>query len=405
MIDQGSPAHKQARRLVILSALLSLVLLALTGCGGSGSNDEATPDEVRQPPCAVTLDTGPWDVFSGFCQAFDEGGDVTREELQAFTDLASIDAWKQSMEANVPDIRIINWLDDAFHPDRPLEDKKPSKDRALFSQNYQYSRTHRHEIDRHLADFRAENLGCRVLDEAAFWLPDGSRPEALTIVFLPSKPEIRVLEDQIFVDTAVVRAGTNAQLVRQLVGLLFRDRGFLAGPIATGLEGEAAVAHSLRTMMNEGIGGVIEDQTHTMFAPDHPRLGKFNIIPENVFGHGRRAIGMFNLHIPDLVADEKVMLAQGNNLAKTLVASGNLNQGGYCMAACIEAHLGSERLRETIGSPTAFLRAYQEAARLNPVPAPEPHEAMDALHTTMPPFDDAVLDALLDICEKFFPTT
>jgi len=164
------------------------------------------------------------------------------------------------------------------------------------------------------------------------------------------------------------------------------------------------VANSIRVMMNEGIIGFIEDQPNTIFAPDHPKLGSVNIVPEFVFEHGAKAISLFNTHIPSMLADEKIMEKNATNLARTFIASSSLNQGGYCMSATIATHLGKEVLRDAAGSPTAWLAAYQKAAKMNPVPYPQPHEAMDQMHLCMPPLDDDVYDGLQEILKQIFPT-
>lgn len=412
MIDQELGPRKKANATLgsgsVLFLLVALVTI-LSGCGGAADEQEtamkAEPGTEPTAACDVVIDTSLWDVFDGFCKEYDEGREVSRDELSAFTALPALDEWKKSMTARVPNIRLINWLDEAFHPDRPGANRKPSKDRSIFARNYRYSWKHRLEIEELLADFRDEDWACKLLDNISFWLPEEQRPKNLHIVFLPSKAEIRVHEDYLFIDTAVVRAGNNEQLSRQMAGLIFRDRAFLEGPVASGLEGDLAVAHSVRMMMNEGIGALVERQIETVFKSDHHRLGKFNIIPEQYFSQGQRAITMFNTFVPQLDNADSPKRIGGKDLARSLVASGSLHQGGYCMAACIEKNLGREELRDTIGSPEAFLRAYQQAATMNPVPAPDPYLVADDITTSMPPFAPEVFAELIKICEVVFPNS
>jgi len=402
MIGQGPVPHKLPSPRIFFPALALVGLMLLTACGSSDSEEPQKTARTGGSPCQVNVQTGPWDLFSEFCAATDAGQPPTREQLRAFPELPMVVAWREVMTSRVPAVRIVNWLEFTFSPDDLEGKNKATRDRAAFSRSYTYSMEHRQEIQSRLDSFLAEGVACKVRDEAAYWLDPEQRPDRLEIVFLPSKPELRIAEDRLFVDTGVLQAGRSEQLVRQLTGLLFRTKGFLDGPIATGLEGEAAVAHSLRTMMNEGILGYIEQLPYTQFHPDHPTLGDLAIVPEKVFAKGREAIDLLDTNIPRLAVDSRAMQEHGKNLAATLVASGSLKQGGYGMATCIVANLGRDRLRETVGSPAAFLKTYQEAANMNPSPVPDPYSVPDALPSSMAPLDEAVLTALIRICDAAF---
>jgi len=305
------------------------------------------------------------------------------------------------MTGNLPSVRIVNWLEETFNP----SDNKGSKnnvDRRQFSSSYGYTIENLDSVDPLIKNFQTEGHSCNLKEKIGFWISSDQVPDTLVVVFLPSKPEIRVLHQYLFVDTGVLLAGNFEQLVNQLTGIFFRARMQLFGDAPASLEGEAAVVNSIRVMMNEGIIGYIEDQQNTIFSPDHPKLGSFNIVPEYIFEHGVKAINLLNTHLKVMLVDKRLMQKNGLNLAKTLIASGSLNQGGYSMSATIAANLGEEALRDAAGSPAAWLVAYQKAAKMNPNPAPDPYQVMDQLHTSMPPFEDSVYEGLLKIIEQTF---
>lgn len=397
MINNDS-ARNNHHRLFIGLALVLVFGLTVAGC-----RQEAAPPAVNQ--CSVKVDDTAYRVFSDLCRREAAGQGVGRSNFQVFADLPIISHWKESMSGNLPSVRIVNWLEEAFkqNPDHSSKAKR-TLDRRQFSASYRYSRQHLAEIDTLIDQFRSKAIGCRLMRNARFWLSPEQMPDSLTVVFLPSKPEIRITEDYLFVDTGVLQAGNMEQLVHQLTGLLFRARMSLPGGSPSGMQGSAAVAHSIRVMMNEGLIGYIEDQPGTVFSPDHPKLGKLNIVPENVFDHGRRAITLLDENLPKMLADPKLMQKHGQDLAKTFVAASSLNQGGYCLSYTIAQRLGEDRLRQVVGSPAAWLAAYQEAALLNPVPAPEPYKVMDKMYLSMPPLQDDTFTGLEKLLQEFFPT-
>ena len=405
MIDQASAPHKYAPSRLLAALLLLGGLPGLVGCGSSGGDESGSSAASASRSCDVAAHVAPWEMFRDFCEATESGHPPTRQQLEAFPELPSVVAWRESQKAKVRSGHMVNWLEFTFSPQRLGKKNVHTRNRAVFSRNYTYSLEHRADIQEKLDAFLAENLACTVKKEAGYWLKPEQRPASLDIVFLPSKPELRYDGDRLFVDTAVLAAGSNPQLVRQLIGLIFRTRGFLEGPVPTGLDGEEAVAHSIRTMMNEGIRGYIEQLPYTYFQQDHPKLGEVNIVPENVFLNGREAIDLLNKYLPLEEDDPQAAVTMGGNLAMTLLASGSLNQGGYSMAACIVKNLGRDSLRDTVGNPAGFLKAYQEAALRNPTPTPDPYSVPDALTSSMPPLDEDALADLLRICELIIPPT
>ena len=406
MIIHDRTANKRQSLFLIPTVVLLLALtMVFAGCGGQ----ESVPDGAGAgavpavDECGVQVDDTAWQVFKAFTQKHQAGQSITREDFQVFADLPITTPWKESMSGNLPSVRIVNWLDETFHPSEG-KDSKTNADRRQFSSSYAYTIEHLADIDPLIKKFQTGGHGCSLKKKVNFWISSDQVPDTLVVAFLPSKPEIRVFHQYLFVDTGVLRAGNFDQLENQLTGILFRARMQLFGDAPAGLEGEAAVANSIRVMMNEGIIGYIEDQPSTIFAPDHPKLGSFNIVPEYVFEYGIKAINLLNTHLKVMLVDEKLMQKNGINLAKTLIASSSLNQGGFSMSATIAANLGDEVLRSTAGSPAAWLIAYQKAAKMNPVPAPDPYQVMDQLHKSMPPFEDSVYEGLLKLLEQTFPT-
>ncbi len=408
MISQDSTPNNFVHfKKMTITALLITFSLLISSCGNDDTDQTQKvldTSVAAHDICGVNIDDTAWQVFAGFCRRPSEEGPPTRTEFQIFADLPIISQWKESMAGNLPSVRIVNWLEVAFSDeDDRQSDAKRNLDRRNFSNSYRYSIAHYLEIDRLILKFRTDGHCCSFRDKINFWISPDALPDSLIVAFFPSKPEIRILDNFLYVDTGVLQAGNLNQLERQLAGMLFRSTMLLDGESPTVSEGEQAVANSVRMMMNEGLIDFIQDQPGTLFSPDHPKLGKVNIVPEFVFDHGRKAISLINFHLPKMLADEAVMQKNGRNLAKTLVASSSLRQGGYSMSSTIAGHLGRQRLRDTAGSPSAWLAAYQEAARLNASPAPEPYEVSTELYRCMPPFDDDVYDGIQEILSHIFP--
>ncbi len=393
---------------VMLTAWFIAITLFVSSCGkdstdqtNKSTNNSVTANDL----CEITVDDTAWQVFAGYAHAAASENPPTRTDFQVFADLPIISHWKESMDGNLPSIRIVNWLEATFASDEVATGVKHNKDRRRFSESFRYSVEHLVEIDSLIQKFQTGGHCCSFRDQIDFWISSDVTPDSLVIGFFPSKPEIRTMENFLFVDTGVLQAGNLNQLVRQLTGMLFRSTMALHGDSPTGTEGELAVAHSLRIMMNEGLIDYIQDQPGTIFNPVHPKLGEINIVPETVFEHGQRAISLLNFNLPKMFADEDLMQKNGRNLAKTLLASSSLRQGGYSMSSAIAGQLGEERLRDTAGSPTAWLAAYQEAAKLNPSPTPDPYEVPTELYRCMPPLDEEVYEGLQNILSNIFSTS
>ncbi len=393
----------------LLVALLLTLALFASGCGqdnNSSTSENSAKDANKASDvdmCGVRIDDTAWQVFADIAKRHQAGRTVGRDDYRVFADLPIIAHWKESMEGNLSSVRLVNWFDHTFNP---IEGKtaKKNRDRRNFSANYAYSIKHMGNVDPLIKRFVTEGYGCKLMKNVNFWISPDVAPDSLFVVFLPSTPEIRVNQQYLFVDTGVLLAGSMDQLVKQLTGILFRVRMQLQGEHPVHGEGEAAVANSVRIMMNQGIIGYIEDQPGTIFSPDHPKLGKFNMVPEQLFEKGLITVSTFNQYLPPMLADQTVMQKEGAILAKTLGGSQLLDQAGFSMSATIAANLSEEELRDSAGSPAAWLTAYQKAAKMNPVPAPKAYTVMDQLHLSMPPFDDVVYEGLLEILNQTFPT-
>ena len=69
----------------------------------------------------------------------------------------------------------------------------------------------------------------------------------------------------------------------------------------------------------------------------------------------------------------------------------------------ISHRLGEDRLRQASRSVPGFLAAYQEAALLNPDPAPSPGLPGNELFETVPPLNPELFDKLHAMLSRIFP--
>jgi Putative zinc dependent peptidase (DUF5700) len=408
MINHVPATNNIPRIFLLLATCLVISLLPwLSGCENdsgtnSGERPEAKPVEIGQ--CGVTIDDTAWNVFADISRRATAGETVGPADFQVFADLPIMPKWRESLPNNIPASYVVNWLDYTFdsHFNRDGK-KKYNQYQKDYSRSYLYTIDHLEEITPKITSFATGDFRCQLVEKVNFWLPPGTVSDSLVVVFLPSRPEIRVFEKYIFVDTGILFAGNHNQLVSQLAALIFRDRMMLSADNPAKMDGRPALATIFYATMKEGLAGYIEDQLETIFAQDHPKVGVFNIVPEYVFGGGRQVISMLNEHLPAMLADEAVMMKNGNNLVRTLITAHIVNYAGYSMSATIADKFGDERLRDTMGSPAAWLRAYQEAALLNPSPAPEPVEVINNWSMSMPPLNDVAYNGLLEILETAFP--
>ena len=386
--------------------MLILLTLVLAGCSQETGQKTQTAEDLghKSSPCDLATDTSAWTAFKDLADRITAQGDVPREDLDAFGALPSVTLWRNSLTPTVPSAqRVGNWLEGAFWQELGRQGRqKLNANRAEFMRSYRYSLENRQRIDQRIDELTGPRK-CDVQTQAEYWIEAGLLPDALAIHFLPAKPEIRIFEDALLVDTGVVGAGSVNQLIRQMTGLLYRNYQYLEGPSPADLEGGMAVAHFFRVLMNEGVAGWIDQTADTEFDKGHPSLSKFQVVPEHYFIKTQEAVKLMNLHLRDMLDNEETMVAKAQSLVMTMGAMNAYGQTGYGMASVIEARLGKDRLRASGRSVPAFVAAYQEAASMNPDPLPEPGALGVELYQTVPPLDADVFAKLHPLLLEYFP--
>jgi hypothetical protein len=409
MITPERPRHNgaPARRAGALVGLLLLAALPLaTGCSDQqdSRDGEAPAENAAATDCRISTDTSGWTAFTDLADRVAAGDNPSKAEFDAYGDLPAVTLWRNSLTPNTPRAsRVGNWLEAAFWEQLEREGmQKTSAERANFSRRYTYCLSRREVIEEKLAALTGPRT-CDLEELATYWIDPANLPETLTVFYLPGKPEIRISGDNLLVDTGVVAAGNTDQVIRQMVSLLYRNFQFVTGANPLDLEGEQAVVQAFRVLVNEGMTGWVEKAVDMEFDSRHPELYKVKIIPEEFFLKAQAAVGMMNRQLGDILADEETLAEKGNPFARHLAGMNAFSQTGYAMAAVISGHFGDERLKEVRDSVPAFVAAYQEAALLNPDPAPTPGDVGVVLYRTVPPLKPEVFSALMAILEKNFP--
>ncbi|MCK9995152.1 MAG: hypothetical protein KAH56_02595 [Candidatus Krumholzibacteria bacterium] len=394
-----------SRRVLTVMFLIGLIMTAAACSRDAGTDGNSSAESADQSsPCALTTDTSAWVAFEKLADRVGSGTNVSKEELDAFGDLPTVTLWRNSLGAPIPSAnRVGNWLESTFWDELGREgNQKKGADRAIFTRSYRYSLDNRDRINKRLAELTGPRK-CDIDEMARFWVESDLLPATLDIHFLPAKTEIRIFEGSLLVDTGVVGAGNSDQVIRHMAALLYRKYQTIPGPNPIDLEGEEAVAHCFRVMMNEGITGWIEQTVAFEFDSSHPVLYKVKIIPEDFFLKAQQAIDIMNGHLGPMLDDEATMVEKGQNFAIHLAGMNALSHTGFSMSAVIAAHLGPERLRDAGRSIPAFLAAYQEAALANPVPAPVPGAPNVELFNTVPPLDPEIFTKLETMLTRVFP--
>ncbi len=405
MIVHSTAGNNLVRfQLLLMLSLLMAATLLISACekGNSNSTGETkvNSDAVAEL-CHFTVDDSAWWAFMDLNKMTEEGISPTREQFQVYVDLPIISLWSSRVKPPTPPSRLNNWLGAAFlNSDDYAKTGKKNMHRRHFKESFRYSMEHSQEISSRLKDFKSEGYYCELRKKIDFWISAEVVPDSLVVAFVPGKPEIRILENYLFVDTGVFNAGSFDQLTKQLAGIIYRSTMILEGDAPLASQGELAVANLFRTMMNEGIIDIIQDKPNTSFAASHPKLADVNIVPEIIFDHARDAISLMNLHLPQMLIQQSVMQEKGYDLAKTLKATASIIRTGYSMSATIVARFGEARLRATAGEPALWLAAYQEAALMNPSPTPATYETPDELHLCLPPFNDEVYPGLIKLLSR-----
>lgn len=407
MITQDLAHHNVAHVLSqgMFRLLPILLLLAVTACSQDQDSEsqQTTGEDHQAAACDVTMDTSAWTDFKELADRIHAGEKVPREDLDAYGEQPAVTVWRQSMEPNVPPaLRVGNWLEGLFWEDLGRQGKqKPSASKTIYMTSYRYSLENRDRIDERLAELTGP-MKCDLAELTGFWIDPGKLPKNLTLRFLPGESEIRIFENSLLVDTGVVAAGSPLQIIRHMAALLYRNFQYVLGDSPLDKEGAEAVAHMFRVVMNEGYASWVEQTPFIEFDRQHPRLWKFTPIPEEYFSKTQAAVALLNHQLAPMLEDEAMMIEKAQPLAKHLGAMNAYAQTGYGMAAVIAGHLGEDRLRQVNGSVHGFLAAYQEAAAMNPVPAPEPGDPGVELFQTVPPLETEVFTGLQALLIEVF---
>ncbi|MCB1181823.1 hypothetical protein KDM41_00150 [bacterium] len=409
IIHRSGRHNRPARgRSTVLAAAVAIPLI-LAGCD-QGGRDEAAGGRAGASgagpaACGVTVDGSAWTGFVPLADSMAAGHGVPRAELETWAALPAVAAWRRVQTPNSPTAgNVANWLEAAWWDELGRTDAhKANANRSEFRRTYRYSQEQRQRIDGLLAEFTAGDAACRIHDLAASWVAPERMPAGWRLVFLPNRPEVRVEESEIFVDTGLLAASGIDQTVRHVAALLYRNREALPGENPLQMSGADAVAESFRIIMNEGVASHIEQTEGIHFSPDHPTLGSVRIIPEDFFVKARDTIESFPTALGPLLGDRTQMVARGESFARRLAGGNAFTGTGLAMAAVISHHAGEDELRRVHRSPAAFLAAFQAAASRNPVPPPTAGAPGVDLVETVPPLAPEIYEPLQALLAEKFP--
>jgi len=413
MIVQGQARDKsgirdkyRVRHIGRILLLLSTLLLLTGGCGGNDDNRDEFP-QVRPLPCPIVVNASGWRDFDDLVTRIAGGRDVTRDDLVDLAESPSFAVWSASFPSGgAPNqTRITNWLAKAFADEIGIEHKhKMNSEQRDFSRSYLWSRDRRDLINQRLHELD-DGLWCELDKRLRRWVPADDLPDTVRIEVLPSRPELRYYENHIFIDSGVIAAGNNSQLLGQLTALAYRNLAVPVGPGPLASSGTAAIASLFKSLAYEGVASWLEDIPNTIFAPEHPVLGSVQLVPEDFWDTSIRSLASLDRHLPAVLEDPDGDTEAVAEIVEGAVSAGLINRGGWCMASTIVAVLGEERLLEVAHSVPEFVAAYQEATRNNAKPLPPRHEVPGAYQRAMPPFSPGTWDGLLPLLEEYFSRT
>jgi len=395
----------------LVSLLAALIVLGLTGCGDQESAADATArkgatrEAADEPParnCQVTVNSRPWEVFNDLADRLAAGQAVSRSELEAYGNLPAVTAWRNSQKPTPPTAgKIATWLEGAWWQEQGNTGKNKTSGMTV-GRSYRYCQSHGPQITALLPEFSDPEWACQIRDLADTWLGPDLSPRPLVLNLLPLKPEIRTSAGEIFVDTGLLLAGGAEQSARQIVALLYRNLAVVPGANPIESEGEQVIAECIRLMMNEGVAGRIEQTTQTFFGNDHPTLAEMNFVPEDYFRDAQRTVDKIATLLPDMLTDPAVMTNRGHSFARSMAVSGRFANMGIAMVEVIVGRLGEERLHQVRRSVPDFFAAYQEAARLNPEPIPDPGTVGISLYESVMPLPEELYGQLHELLIRQF---
>jgi len=395
--------HNTTRTL--LPAVTCIVLaLGSLGCQDNGTQDVDQTTGASPRDCAVTIDTRPWSAFHSMAARMSRGEAVPEAELNAYGMLPAVESWRRSLAPNVPQPgNVANWLQTPWLTELGKSGKrKMPANRIIMGRNYLYSYNHAAIIDSLLDQYTAGPQACDLADLVARWLSPGNIPSPLVLNVLPAMAEIRMFEDEVYLDTGVLVAGGLTQTNRSIATLLYRNLEAIPGTNPLEAEGEQAIAECLRVIVNEGIAGWIEQTTQVSFDREHPSLCKVRIVPTDFYRKAQQTIDRFADQLPKLLADPATMTAHGSDFARGMAGANSFSKTGIAAAELIVARLGEERLHEIRGSVPDFWAAFQEAALLNDNPAPALGTAGVPLYESLTPLAASLYEPLHALMERYY---
>lgn len=382
--------------------------MAVAGCGDKSAQTESNSASDQIEPtstnCPVEVNVETWRTFADLADRLAAGQKVPRDELEAYANLPVVTKWRGSQAPHVPQAsNLANWIEGAWWEEQGnVGRQKMNTNRVVLGRLYRYSQERRVEIDAMLDEFASSGLACQAYEAAISWVDQSLIPNPLILNFVPGAAEVRIFEDEVFVDTSVLRAGGARQTSRQVTALLYRKFGTLLGKNPRDVTGAASLAECVRLMMNEGIASLVEGTLSIEFDRDHPSLYKIHIIPEDFFRKAQETVRNLEKWIEPLLVSDEAMAAGGLDIARSLIGNNALGQTGLAMATVIEERLGAERLHEVNGSVPQFLAAYQQAALMNAQPVPDPGARGIKLYESVPPLPTTTYDALQAIVDEYF---
>jgi len=355
----------------LLSAAMAIAWLITTGCGGD------RPEVARELPAArsrgaaacplVATDTGLAE-FLALADRVAGGEAVPVEEMGAVAGRPVWDRWRRSYEPEtLPAAAVGRMLFIALVGRDELPSRLQDKTiRADLVRSYEIALARRAEITAFVEGFIAEDVGCRVREQLAGWLPAADLPDTVRIDFLVAHPEIRYYEDHLHVDAGLAWAAGRDQLVRFLASTLYRDQAAIAGRQPASAHGPDIVLETLRLVYNEAVPVYLDDLPHLAFDPRHPLLAKAAPDVEDLGGQAARTLRAFDAGLTAVRGRPAPTDGDWLALYRIFVGAQSWRASGWFMARVIAGHLGEPRLQAAARTVPEFLAAYHEACAAAP---------------------------------------
>lgn len=424
-IYKDSARHKgssTARRLKLAgrhrfpaTLLLGVLLVSGFGCSGdkeSGADSQGEISTQTSENQSAALQDGPlriddsgWRAFRSLTDRIHAGEQLSLADLTELGEEKAFRIWSQSLGTNAPSPdRVGRWVEGTFRTELGRTGPvKFSGSRQSMIKTYKYSYRSRESVESQLREWSSPDHKKAFMDRAKLWVTPANFPDPLTILFLPTLPELRYFSENVIVDTGVLYAGGNRQLENQLIALLYRNLQVAEIPPNQDSPAENSIANTFRILHSEGIATWIEDSPNTIFRSDHYSLFKVALVPDTYFQNGLRSIKFMNQYMPKMFSDTDEMNRLGPVFHVEARTGGTLPQAGYAMVGTIIHHLGENKLLEIRDSVPGFLAAYQEAALKNPIPLPLPGAPGSQLPESMPSLDPEVFEQIQQLLLRKFP--